>query len=278
MCEARFNPWVRKIPRKREWQPTPVFLPGESLGQRNLAGYSPWCHKELDMTEPLHTLTYTNHTKLSVIKRKMFYYVHGVCRSAWWKSTLGVEFFSFAMSGASAGVALMTKVWNQPEASSVMSGTPSGMNWRLRLAGDIDLNTYIGLSMWVGLPHSMAFTLQAGMSWEGGFKSKYSKRTGQKPYIWPWETQHHFCCTCWGSHKLVQGQIQEKGMWTTPLLDEDQRTCCLALKLSSVSLLGGVDRKKVKCDEWPSCSPAQQVKLQIRYVTGIALRHFTNRD
>ena len=82
MCEARFNPWVRKIPRKREWQPTPVFLPGESLGQRNLTGYSPWCHKELDMTEPLHTLTYTNHTKLSVIKRKMFYYVHGVCRSA----------------------------------------------------------------------------------------------------------------------------------------------------------------------------------------------------
>ena len=33
------------------WQPTPVFLLGESLGQRSLAGYSPWGHKELDMTE-----------------------------------------------------------------------------------------------------------------------------------------------------------------------------------------------------------------------------------
>ena len=38
----RFNPLVWKIPWKREWQPTTVFLPGKSHGQRNLAGYSPW--------------------------------------------------------------------------------------------------------------------------------------------------------------------------------------------------------------------------------------------
>ena len=36
---------------RKKWQPTPVFLPGESHGQRNVAGYSPWGHKELDMTE-----------------------------------------------------------------------------------------------------------------------------------------------------------------------------------------------------------------------------------
>ena len=35
-----FDPWVRKIPRRRAWQPTPVFLPGESHGQRSLEGYS----------------------------------------------------------------------------------------------------------------------------------------------------------------------------------------------------------------------------------------------
>ena len=34
----RFNPWVRKISWRRAWQPTPVFLPGESQGQRSLAG------------------------------------------------------------------------------------------------------------------------------------------------------------------------------------------------------------------------------------------------
>ena len=42
---------VRKIPWRRKRQPTPVFLPGESPGQRSLAGYSPQGHKELDMTE-----------------------------------------------------------------------------------------------------------------------------------------------------------------------------------------------------------------------------------
>ena len=49
-----FNPWVRKIPWRRKWQPTPVFLPGESHGQISLVGYSPWGHKECDMTEWLH--------------------------------------------------------------------------------------------------------------------------------------------------------------------------------------------------------------------------------
>ena len=39
------DPCVRKIPWKREWQPTPVFLPGEPHGQRTLVGYSPWGHR-----------------------------------------------------------------------------------------------------------------------------------------------------------------------------------------------------------------------------------------
>ena len=44
-CQCRthgFDPWVRKIPGRRAWRPTPVFLPGESHGQRSLTGYSPW--------------------------------------------------------------------------------------------------------------------------------------------------------------------------------------------------------------------------------------------
>ena len=44
----RFNLWVRKISWRRKWQPTPVFLPGESHEQRSLVGYSPRGHKELD--------------------------------------------------------------------------------------------------------------------------------------------------------------------------------------------------------------------------------------
>ena len=38
-------------PWRRAWQPTPVFLPGESHGQRSLAGYSPWGRKESEMTK-----------------------------------------------------------------------------------------------------------------------------------------------------------------------------------------------------------------------------------
>ena len=46
-----FDPWVRKIPWRRSRQPTPVFVPGESHGQRSLAGSSPWGRKESDKTE-----------------------------------------------------------------------------------------------------------------------------------------------------------------------------------------------------------------------------------
>ena len=56
-CQCRrpkrhwFDPWVGKIPWRTAWKPTPVFLLGESHGQRSLVGYGPWGHKELDMTE-----------------------------------------------------------------------------------------------------------------------------------------------------------------------------------------------------------------------------------
>ena len=49
-----FDPWVRKIPWRRQWQPTPVFLPGKFHGRRSLVGYSPRSHKESDTTEQLH--------------------------------------------------------------------------------------------------------------------------------------------------------------------------------------------------------------------------------
>ena len=49
-----FYSWVRKILWRRKWQPTPVYLPGKSHGQRSLAGYSPWSCKESNTTEWLH--------------------------------------------------------------------------------------------------------------------------------------------------------------------------------------------------------------------------------
>ena len=55
-CQCRrhkrcmFDSWVGKIPWRKAWQSTPVFLPGESHKQMNLAGYSPQGHKESDKT------------------------------------------------------------------------------------------------------------------------------------------------------------------------------------------------------------------------------------
>ena len=49
-----FSLWIGKIPWRRKWQPTPVFLPGESHGKRSLVGYIPWVCKESDMTYQLN--------------------------------------------------------------------------------------------------------------------------------------------------------------------------------------------------------------------------------
>ena len=58
-----FDSWVEKTPCGKKWQPSPVFLPGESHGQRSLVGYSPWGLKELDTMEWLSTHTHTAQPK-----------------------------------------------------------------------------------------------------------------------------------------------------------------------------------------------------------------------
>ena len=58
-CQCRrcrrheFDPWVRMIPWRRKWQPTPAFFPGKFHGQRSLVGYSPWGHKKSDFVTEL---------------------------------------------------------------------------------------------------------------------------------------------------------------------------------------------------------------------------------
>ena len=79
------NPWVKKIPWRRKWQPIPVFLPGESHGQRSLMGYSPWGCKQSDIISQLsthigiivrdgaHTHTHTHtHTQKSLSHVQLF--------------------------------------------------------------------------------------------------------------------------------------------------------------------------------------------------------------
>ena len=61
-----FDPWVGKIPERRKWQPIPVFLPGESHGQRSLVCYSPQGCKESDTTISAHTHMRFYHVKLEM--------------------------------------------------------------------------------------------------------------------------------------------------------------------------------------------------------------------
>ena len=60
-----FDPWVQKIPRRREQQLTPVFLPGEFHGQKSLVGYSPWGHKASDTTKQLTLSLYSSPISMS---------------------------------------------------------------------------------------------------------------------------------------------------------------------------------------------------------------------
>ena len=64
-----FDSWVGKIPWRRKWLPTPVFLPvhGGFHGQRSLAGYHPWGLKESDMAEQLSTAQHSTEGLLRVI-------------------------------------------------------------------------------------------------------------------------------------------------------------------------------------------------------------------
>ena len=66
MQELQLDSWVRKMPQRKKWQATAVFLPGKSHGQKSLAGYNPWGRKESDTTACIHEDTEMEVKKYSV--------------------------------------------------------------------------------------------------------------------------------------------------------------------------------------------------------------------
>ena len=80
------DPWVGKIPWRRKWQSSAVFLSGKSHGQRSLVGYSPWGHKESDTTEWLththtHAHTHTRPCTSCMFKLKRGFFWRGITGS-----------------------------------------------------------------------------------------------------------------------------------------------------------------------------------------------------
>ena len=69
-------PWVGKIPWRKAWQPTPVFLPGECTWTEDLVGYSPWGCKELDLTTQLTT---------QFVDEKRFPIQQDICHRCVWR-------------------------------------------------------------------------------------------------------------------------------------------------------------------------------------------------
>ena len=101
-----FDPWVGKIPWRRKWQHIPVVLPGESHGQRSLAGYSPWGCKESDMTDETNTISFH---RLSLFHSR---WSQGIVRSG----------SRLQLLGYTPSLDWMLVVWGQ---SGVREGHPS---------------------------------------------------------------------------------------------------------------------------------------------------------
>ena len=81
---SRSDTWVRKIPWRRKWQPTPVLLPGESYGQRNLEGCSPWTRRVgHDWVCMQCSNTRTQSFPFTPLKFSLFYIYIWVCDPFW---------------------------------------------------------------------------------------------------------------------------------------------------------------------------------------------------
>ena len=78
------SPGSGKIPWRREWQPTAVFLPGESQGQRSLADYSPWVRKGSEVSEGNHGLHITAQTELSAMMKIFCNILNSVATNHMW--------------------------------------------------------------------------------------------------------------------------------------------------------------------------------------------------
>ena len=70
--ETWFDPWAKKIPWRRKWQPTPVFLPGESQGQQGLVGCRLWGCTESDTTSDLAAVA------VKLLARLLWYVLAGI--------------------------------------------------------------------------------------------------------------------------------------------------------------------------------------------------------
>ena len=102
------DPWVRKIPWRRKWQPTPVFLPGECHGQRSLVDYSPWGH----LRRVGRDWTHSHRGACPVLVYSRLWNVHWKHRWVWISPLGGWDWGPSRGSGSAVGC-ISAKLWLQ---------------------------------------------------------------------------------------------------------------------------------------------------------------------
>ena len=117
MQEPRFSPWVGKITWRKEQQLPPVFLPGEFHGQRRLAGYSPWSHKERTWLST-NTVTFK-----APMRREMLLFPCLFCK---W-SSFGQVILFFLMQRGSLGFPHGPRVKNPPAKTGDLAWIPGSV-------------------------------------------------------------------------------------------------------------------------------------------------------
>ena len=169
-----FNPWVRKIPWRWEWLPTPIFLPGKFHGQRSLGGYSPWGHKESDMTEYTHTHTQACTFPLSIKDNLEYHYVHKVFIHLLRHNLSLVQFSSSAMSDSFWPMDYSMP--GLPVHHQLLEYTQTHVHWVTDAiqpshplsspSPTFNISQYQGLFQWVSSSHQVAKVLELQLQYQ----------------------------------------------------------------------------------------------------------------
>ena len=124
----RFNPWIRKIPWRRAWQPIPIFLPGESHGQRSLLGYTDHSIAESYMTEVnSHACKENGWLMLLQMPNSPKSFSKAFLKIRWWRANSG-----YMIAGTQLSDWLMSweRCWHHQSLPASMSGATCSLSSR----------------------------------------------------------------------------------------------------------------------------------------------------
>ena len=125
-----FNPWVRKIPWRRKWQPIPAFLPGKSQGQRSLESYSPWDRKKF--RQALETKNNCNNCIRTILTLRTFlcyFLVSNHITESLLMSVINMNMFSLLSRQFLYDLTSTYFIWNNTSYKKTACGSLQILKW-----------------------------------------------------------------------------------------------------------------------------------------------------